>query len=179
MAIALPAVAFAEGGLPMAEEWTLRLDGGRIFNSVVIFAIVGYLVMKYGVPVLEKRAKDIGDDFENLEKATKSARAKLKEYEEKLAHIEKEAIKVKDDAAAEAALIREKLLAEAEENANRMVERATAQIELEIERAKEDLRKKALLEAIELSEKIIAENLGDDDQKRLVGIYLEKMEGIN
>jgi len=59
------------------------------------------------------------------------------------------------------------------------VERARLSVNVELERAKADLKAEAVQLAVELAEQKIREQTSDDDQKRLQAGYIDKMENSN
>lgn len=167
-------VAWASG-IPMATEWDWKRDGGRILNSVVVLSAVVYLVIRYGAPVFRKRADDIAAKLESLENAKREAETKLKEYEARLAKIEAEAKKIHEEAAVEGAMIKKSVIEQAEDSARRIVEKASEQINLETTKAREKLRDEAMEAALRLAEELLKNNVGPEDQKRLVDGFLKEM----
>jgi F-type H+-transporting ATPase subunit b len=167
-------VAWASG-IPMATEWSWKRDGGRILNSLVVLGAVVYLVIRYGAPIFRKRAEEIAGRLESLENAKRDAEAKLKEYEARLVQIEAEAKKIHDEAAAEGQIIKKLLIEQAEDSARRIVEKASEQIGMESSKAREKLRDEALEVALRLAEELLKNNVGPEDQKRLVDGFLKEM----
>lgn len=170
--------AFASG-LPMATEWTLARDGGRIINSVVVLGAVVYLVIRFGGPVLRRRADLIAQRISELNEARRRAEQSLAEYEKRLEKIAAEGEKLKAEARAEGEMVREKTLKQAREDAERIVEKAREQIVIETEKAKADLRRETAIEAINLAEELLRKNISADDQKRLMQEYISSVEKRN
>jgi len=166
-------------GIPMATEWDMARDGGRILNALVVLGAILFVVVKYGAPVFRKRAEDIAAKLEALETAKSSAAKKLKEYEERLAKIEVEAKKLRDEAATEGELIKKHIVASAEESARRIVEKAKDQIELEVVKAREKLKTEAFEEALAMAEEILTKSVRPEDHKRLIQSHIESMEKVN
>ncbi|MBI4666520.1 MAG: ATP synthase F0 subunit B [Nitrospinae bacterium] len=179
LAIATAAGTAHASGIPMATEWDMARDGGRILNSLVVLGAVVYLVIRYGAPVFRKRAEDIMARFARYEEAREQAAAKLKEYEERLARIEIEASRIRGDAEAEGELIKKKAAGQAEEAAKRMIDKAAEQIELEAAKAREKLMNEAMEAAVNAAEEILKKNLGPEDHKRVVKSFLAGMEKVN
>ena len=171
--------AHASGGLPMATEWSWARDGGRIFNAVVVLGLFAWVVVKYGGPILKKRAEDIAERFENLKTAQETATKNLKEYEQKIADLEEEAKKIRAEAKEDGESIKRKIIAQAEEAAKQIMEKAEERIALEAEQARETLQRETTLAAVALAEEILKKNMGKDDQTKLVDEYLKGMEKAN
>ena len=180
LSLALVSVTVASAsGLPMAEEWTFRLDGARIFNAVIILGIAGWLAVKFGGPMLKNRAASIANEISELEQAKKQAEEQMREFEARLRQIEREAEAITAEAKAEGELIKGKIIAQAEESAKRIVEKAAGQIALETEGAKRRLHEETMKAAVAMAEEVIRKNINNDDQKRLFKSYVENMGKMN
>ncbi|MBF0170287.1 MAG: hypothetical protein HQK87_04230 [Nitrospinae bacterium] len=179
LAVMVGAAHASGGGLQLAEEWTWRLDGSRIFNALVIFAGVAYLIKKYLLPMLAARTQEIADRRAALERAKADADARLAEVRTKLDEVAKEAERIRNEARAEAETLKNAVVAQAAEEARALVAKAAAQIDLETEQARERLRREAMAAAVDMAEAIIKKSFGPDDQKRLVEGYLTKLESMN
>ncbi len=178
--LSVAGTAFAnEGGLQFAEEWTWRLDGARIFNALVIFAGVVYLIRRFLVPMLAERVTEIAAQRAALEKAKVDAEARLAEIKKKVAEVAQEADRMRAEARGDAEKLKNAAVAQAKEEAEALVAKAAGQIELEAEQARDRLRREAMTVAVDMAEEIIKKSFGPDDQKRLVEGYLTKLEGMN
>jgi F-type H+-transporting ATPase subunit b len=177
--VATPFVAEAASGIPLATEWTMERDFPRIVNSLLILVGVLYLLKRFAAPALAHRAAAIAERRVGLEKAKADAEAKLAVYKAKLAEMEQEAERIKADARAEGEILKNKIVADARAQAEAVVVRAAAQIEMETDRARDRLRRETSLAAIEMAEEIIKKSFGPDDQKRLVDGYLSHLESMN
>ncbi len=177
--VVLYAVPAQASGLPMATEWSWARDGGRIVNSVIFLSVVLWGIIKFGKPIFQKRAELIAERFDSLEKAREKAEKSLKDYMVKIKEMEVEAEKIRSEALTEGEMIKKNMIEQAEQVAKQIVEKASERIALEAHQAKEKLRKETTIAAINMAEEILKNNLGSDDQKRLVGEYLSKMENKN
>jgi len=178
-ALALGGAAHASGGLVMAEQWSWARDGGRILNSALVLGAALYLVVRFGRPVLRRRAELIAQRFDRLEEATAAAQSALEEYEKRLGEIEAEGEKLKEEARAEGEMIKKKIIEQAGSDSKRLVEKAGEQIAIETEKARAALRRETELAAIDLAERILKENIGPEDHKRLMELYFSGMEKRN
>lgn len=167
------------GGLAMATEWSWTRDGGRIFNSVIVLGFFAWIALKYGGPILRKRAEDIAEQFENLKTAQETAAKNLVEYEKKIAVFEGEAKKIRAEAKEDAEAIKQKIIAQAKEAAELIMKKAEERIALEAEQARETLQRETTLTAVALAEEILKKNMGKGDQAKLVEEYLKGMEKAN
>ena len=90
--------------------------------------------------VLEKRRKRIAGDLETAKTSREDALALKAEYEDKIKSIDKEAQEILDAARKKAKKQEADILSEAREEANRIVDRANREIELEKKKALEDMK---------------------------------------
>ena len=166
-------------GLPMATEWDWARDGGRIFNAAVVLGVLGYIVVKFTIPVVRKRAEDIRHEFEELVEAREMAERSLADYAKKLEAMKVEQSRALAEAKAEAEAIRARIIAQAEEAAAATLKRAGEQIEIETEQARARLRAETTLLAIAAAEEILRKNIKPEDQKALLADYMAKLGRSN
>lgn len=177
--VALTATAASASGIPLAEHWSWPRDGGRIFNAVITLGAITYVVIKFGGPILRKRAELISEQFKDLEEARAKAEVSLSEYARKLDAIRAEGEKIKEEARAEGEMIRKKVLEQAETDARRILEKAEDQIAVETGKAREKIRREATVAAIDMAEELLKKNISGEDHKKLLDVYISGMEKIN
>jgi F-type H+-transporting ATPase subunit b len=172
-----PMLAFAkEGGIQMAEEWTMALDGTRIINAIIVLGAFAYLAVRFGAPILKNRADTIATELETLNKAKAEAEKSLKSCEARLHQIELEAAKITAEARAEGEDIKEKIISQAKASAKHIISKAGEQISLESDLARRRLYEETMAAAVTMAEEIIANNIGPDDHKRLIETYIANVE---
>jgi F-type H+-transporting ATPase subunit b len=172
-------IASASGGIPLAETWSWPRDGGRIFNAVITLGAIGYIVVRFGGPILRKRAELIEEQFNKLEEARAKAETSLSQYAGKLNAIKAEGEQIKKDAKAEGEMLRRKIVEQAKIDAGRILEKAEAQIAVETDKAREKIRREATVAAIDMAEELLKKNISGDDHKKLLDVYISGMEKIN
>ena len=174
----LPGAA-AASGIPMAEEWDWGRDGGRIINSLVVLGAVAWLVIRFGGPVVKRRAQSIAERLRELDEARAKALGALAMYEEKLKGMEAESEKVREEARHEGEVIRRRILEQAQREAALIMEKAGEQVALETEKARHSLKRDALAAALDAAEEILKRHISPADHKRLVEEYLARVEKMN
>ena len=147
-----------------------RVD--TLIFSLLIFACLAAVLFKFAwKPVmdgLEKREQRISGDIENARVANEQAQANLKQYEDKLAAAVGEAKTVLEEARKDATTAKEKILAEAQEEAGRLRARALADIEAAKSAAVRDLAEKSVNSAVTLAGSIVGRSLKKDDHSKLI-----------
>lgn len=167
--------AMAGGGLAMAEEWTWYRDGARIFNAGIVLGGFAWIAVKFGGPMLKKRAELIAEKFKTLEETQTKAVANLKEYEKKIGELKSEADKIRQEAKDEGEMIKQRIVDEAEKAAKQILEKATERIEVEAVQAKEKLKREATIAAVNMAEEIIRKNMSAKDQKSIFSDYIDAL----
>ena len=177
--VSLTATVASASGIPLAENWSWPRDGGRIFNAVITLGAIAYVVIRFGGPILRKRAELISEQFNKLEEARAKAEVSLSEYAGKLDVIKAEGEKIKEEARAEGEMIRKKMLEQAQIDARRILEKAEDQIAVETGKAREKIRREATVAAIDMAEELLKKNISGEDHKKLLNVYISGMEKIN
>jgi len=143
----------------------LTPDPGLLFWMVLSFAVVFFLLARWGFPVI---VKAINERKEFIEMSLLSA----KQANEKLASIQAESEKLLSDAKtqqkaiiAEALQEKQKIVQAAQEeaqtSANQMIDEAKLSIQAEKERALQEVRSEVASLALDIAEKVIGERMKD------------------
>jgi len=121
-------------------------------------------------------------DYEKIQGSIESARiakeeaeVKLKELDQKLEQLNEEIVRLKAAAAKEADEEKKKILEAAQKEAERIVEQAHRDIDSEVEIARKELRKQLAEQAVGRSREIIEREVNDQDQKRLISDYIDRL----
>lgn len=156
-------------------------DSGLLIWMTLIFAIVFFLLAKFGFPMItgmvDKRSEKIQDSIE-----------KAKEAEKRLASLADEQARMIEETRMEQSRIlkeasdaRDKIIANAKDQArvesDKMVSQARERIATERENALRDIRQYVTALSIGVAEKIVRKDLGTDEaQKALIDRMVEEME---
>ncbi|VAX14715.1 hypothetical protein MNBD_NITROSPINAE04-2097 [hydrothermal vent metagenome] len=177
--LALTTATASASGIELADSWSWARDGGRIFNAVITLGAIAYVVIRFGAPVLRRRAQLISEQFVKLEAARAKAEVSLREFEEKLNAIKAEGEKIKQEAAREGEIIQSKALEQTRIEAKRILEKAEDQIAIETDKAVDKIRREAVIAAIDMAEELLKKNISGQDQKKLLDEYVSGMEKMN
>lgn len=168
-------LAAAEGVNPLVPNiW-------EILVTLLGFAVLMFIVVKYVVPAFEKtyaeRAEAIEGGIAKAEAAQAEASAALDEYKQQLMDARTEANRIREEARAEGAQILADLKDKAAAEAARISEQAQVQIAAERQTAVTSLRSEVGILATELAGKIVGESLNDDARAaRVVDRFLADLE---
>ena len=144
----------------------LTPDLGLLFWMVLAFAVVFFVLAKYGFPAIvnmvDERKKYIDESLqkaheasERLENIRQEGEAILQEAREKQAQILKEAAEIRE-------AIVEKAQGKAREESARLIADAKAQIEGEKRNAIREIRTQVAELSVQIAEKVLREKLSSD-----------------
>ena len=166
----------AHGGSLSAEK--LKDLGFRIMN----FAVLLFLLVKFAAkPIgsgLAARRQEIKDQIEDLEARKAAAEKSYREFETKLAGVEKEIDTVVERAIAQAEIEKAKIIEKAEQAAADIQRQAEMTIQKEIMDAKRILKIEVAEKAAVMAEELIVANLTAEDQVKIVEDYLDKVGAV-
>ena len=151
-------------------------DAGLLFWMVVIFGLLFFLLWKFGFPVItsmvEKRNATIEKSLKDAHQIEAQMAGMLAEHAQMLEDARKEQAQI----LREATDTRNKILAqakdEAREEASKILADARTEIEAEKEAALRDVRREVAVLSVSIAEKILRKELADDRAQR---DYIDRM----
>lgn len=163
-------------------ERLFTLDAQLAFDTIVLalsmlvlFTLLSYLLFDPVRDLLQKRQQRIVDDQEAAKQDKKDALAFKEEYDKKLKEVDKEAQEILSAARKRAMQNEAKIVAEAKEEAARIIARANAEIELEKKRALDDMKQEMITIASMMAEKVVAASIDTKVQESLIDETLKEM----
>ncbi len=176
----------------LSAEWALAAEAGahakafsfteELFKLVNTLIVVGILYKVAYHPIrnfLKDRREGIRKALEESRAAREEAEKELAEQRSKVADLEAELVRVREQGEKERTAMRERLEEEQENQAQRLLEQTRTTIELEASKARADLQNQAASLALNLAEEMLKKELGEADQERFVENYLAKLEDSN
>ena len=156
-------------------------DSGLLFWMTIIFAIVFFVLAKFGFPIItgmvEKRNKRIADSLEAARIAEDAIAHLTEEQERIISETRASQAKLLQEAAAE----RDKMIAlaqdKAREEAQKIMDEARVRIQEEKEAALTEVRQEVAKLSIAIAEKVVRKELSSDaSQKALVDKLLDELK---
>ncbi len=175
------ALGFAaeEGGAAHATSHAalqMKDFGWRVLNFAMLAALLIWGMKKAQVSkLLSDRQAGIEKALKEAVAAREAAEKKYAEYSDKLSKATKEIDEIYASIKKEGELEKERIIAEAKVSAERIKEQAELTAAREVLKARTELQAEAARLAVQLAEQSLKENVGNDDQNRLVGEYLTKV----
>ena len=147
-------------------------------NFAILFGVLFYFLRKPVKEFFASRATLIRGNIEEAKQRKEEAAKKYAEYEHRLQSIEGEMQGLISSLKHDGELEQKRLLETAKQQATSLQSNSERMLQQELRKAKEDLKREAVGLAGQLAEDLIRKNLTPEDQGRLVGQYLEKMEKL-
>ncbi|CAG35559.1 F0F1 ATP synthase subunit B family protein [Desulfotalea psychrophila] len=153
-----------------------------LFWRVLNFAVLMAILIKFGAkPIanaLSGRQQRVKSEVEDLEARRIVAEKEFRQFEAKLANVEKDIDSIVDKAVAQAEIEKAKILERAEQAAADIQKSAEQAIQNEIANAKRSLKNDAADQAAVMAEELIVKHLTADDQVKIVEDYLAKVGAV-
>lgn len=163
-------------------ERLFTLDAQFLFDAAVLalsmlvmFTFLSYLLFEPVRNLLEKRRQRVLDEQEMAKKERTDATAYKEEYEKKLKEVDKEAQEILSAARKKAMQNEAKIIAEAKEEAARIIERGNAEIELEKKRALDEMKQEMITIASMMAGKVVSSSIDTNVQESLIEETLKEM----
>jgi F-type H+-transporting ATPase subunit b len=156
--------------LPAANE----LIWGAIAFFILLF-LMYRTVWPQVNQLYQQRRANIDGKLEQAEKERSEAEQLLERYRQRLAAAEDETQRILEEARASAERVRKDLLAKADADAERQLERARQAIRSERDQAIRQLRVEVGVLAVELATRVVGDSLDRERQLRLVDQYIDQL----
>ena len=177
LVVLISGAAFAAGSGEVKTGWDAWSTNVYHLNNLVILLA---LIAKFAGPNikngLKSRAERVGREIDEAAALHAEAKEILAEYNEKLAGFEAQRIELLDEFKAMGAAERDRIIAAAKIDAERIRNEAKRVAENEAARAKAKLESEIVDRAVASAQSAIREQLNEDDHRRLVADYFGQLE---
>lgn len=147
------------------------------FNIFVLFLLLSYLLFNPARKLLRDRQDRIKNQLDDAARDKADAAQLKTEYENKLNEVHKEAEALLSEARKKAMLSEKQIVGEAQEEAVRIRQRAAAEIQLEKEKAQDEMKQQIVLVATQMVGKVIGASVDEKRQDELIQETLKEMGG--
>jgi F-type H+-transporting ATPase subunit b len=178
--LVLPAVAVAAegGGEHGGGGGLISVDLSLIVqfaNFFILLYILQRLLYKPFLAKMAERTNAIKQSLEQAEVARATAARQQEENEVRLRAAYAEAAAIREQAVKEAADESRKHIEAAQAQAHKLVDDTKAQLDAEIRRARDELRREVSDLAVAVAEKLVRRTLREEDHRRIVGEAIAAM----
>lgn len=163
-------------------ERLFNLDAQLVFdvliNALNIFVLFLFLSYMFSNPLrklLRERKEKIKNQLDDAAREKADAEKLKSEYQAKLDDVQKEAEVMLQEARKKAVANERQIVQGAQEEAVRIRQRANAEIQLEKEKAEDDMKKQIVLVATQMAGKVVGASVDEDRQEELIQQTLKEM----
>jgi F-type H+-transporting ATPase subunit b len=173
--LALVALA-AEGQQGTSNFRKIWMDCWRVINFLIlVFFIVKVLKEPLG-RFFHESARSIRERLQETEEGYLLAQRELEEVEKQLERLEAETLKLRTAIGEIGEKERDKIIANARQTAEHMLQKARLEAVYSVEQAKSELRRQVIDEAVKAAEDSVRKLITQTDQERLVNEYLHNLQ---
>ena len=173
--VALPEVCVASAGGDGGGRAVYDLVM-RGVNFAILVGVLIYFARKPVINGIRNSIESVRKMLQDAEESRLNAEARMKETEERLNRVDKEVAELLESAQKEGEIERERVLAEASETVEKIRKEMVLATEQELNKSREILKEYAAEAAVVLAEEIIREKVSQDDHRRFIADYLDKLE---
>ena len=150
-----------------------------VINFFFLFFILVFFARKPFGEFFKNRTALIEKSLKEASEAKELAQKTLDEVKGRLNNTDSEIAQIIEAARKSGEKEKEAIIAEGERLKEKIIEQAKANIDFELQKAKEAIKSDAALMALELAEKQIKEQLGQKEQETLIDDYIKRLEAKN
>lgn len=157
-------------------DWQLLADSCLTIIAIfVLFLAMSYFLFNPARKMLNDRKKKIHDELEDAKENMEHAQALKVEYEEKLKGIDKEVQTILSEARRKALANENQIIAQAKEEAARILDRARVEAALEKQKMADDVKKEIISVASIMAGKVVSASIDTEVQNSLIDETLREM----
>lgn len=157
-------------------DWQLIADSCLTIIAIfVLFLAFSYFLFNPARKMLNSRTEKIRGELDDAKENMEQAQALKADYEEKLQNVEKEAEAILSEARRKALANENQIIAQAKEEAARILERARVEAELEKQKMADDVKKEMISIASMMAGKVVSASIDTTVQNQLIDETLKEM----
>ncbi len=157
-------------------DWQLLADSCLMIIAIFfLFLILSYFLFNPARKMLNGRKEKIQNELYAAKSAMENAESLKEEYEEKLRNIDKEAETILSEARRKALGNENQIIAQAKEEAARILERARVEAQLEKQKLSDDVKNEIISVASLMAGKVVAASIDTTVQNQLINETIKEM----
>jgi F-type H+-transporting ATPase subunit b len=178
----LPAILLAsEGGAEGHSGWFTPIWGvpavvWQFINLAIVIGLFYYLLRVRLPNAFKQKSIEIENALDKAKKEKQESLEKLKELEEKMAHLEEEVLKIELEAKESADREKARLTDNAKESAEWLRKEADEEFKRREMEAERRLKTIVVEEALKIARETVRENLGAEDEEKLFSRFSEELK---
>ena len=164
--------------LTLAQIFKSTEFWGTIINFTVLALLIGWVIRKKGNPALAARREEVQKELEEAQRLRLEAEAKQREVASRLKQLDQEMAKIRADMAKAGEAERDRIVAQAEEKADRLRRDTAFLIDQQLKQLRQELTAEASRAAVEAAEGLLAAQTNESDQVQLAEAYLKRLDEV-
>ena len=157
-------------------DWQLVADASLMIIAIfVLFLLMSYFLFNPARKFLNDRKEKIKGELDTAKQDMEEAGRLKQEYEARLKEIDKEAEEILSEARKKALSNENQIVAQAKEEAARILERARAEAELEKQKVSDEVKREIVAVAALMAGKVVAASIDTTVQDQLIDETLKEM----
>ncbi len=178
--LATEAAELGESVEETAEESGLSTEqilDSNVINIVVVVGLLIYLGRNVVGDLLANRRSRIQSELQQVTERKQGAEAQLADQQKRLAQAQQQAQQITQDAETKAQQLRQDLLAQIDQDVERIRAGAERDVSSEQDRVAEELRRQIVLEALDKVERDLPQQLDQARQAQLIDRCIQQIGG--
>ncbi len=163
-------------------ELLKSLSANEIVAQVVSFLLLLTLLRIFAwkklLKMLDDRRERIASEFRKIEDAQSAVEKLRADYDKRLAGIEAEARAKIQEAVAEGKKVSQEIREGARQEARTILDKAQENIEIEVSKAKQELKERVVELTLGTTEKLLKEKVTDEKDRKLASDFLDELEKV-
>lgn len=157
-------------------DWQLVADASLMIIAIfVLFLIMSFFLFNPARKLMNNRKEKIRSELETAKQDMEEAGRLKEEYEARLKEIDKEAEGILSEARKRALDNENQIVAEAREEAARILERARVEAELEKQKVSDEVKREIIAVAAVMAGKVVSASIDTTVQNQLIDDTLKEM----
>lgn len=148
-----------------------------VVNFIILLIILKKLLYKPLMDFINKRESQIKEDLEGAKELKEESNKILEKQKELLRKAKEEARSIRDEATKSAKIQSEQILHDSEKQRDVIIQEAQEIIDVEVNKAKENIQSQIGDFVIELTDKIIGKKLTEEDDVKLINEMIKEESG--
>ncbi|MBR6653702.1 MAG: F0F1 ATP synthase subunit B [Oscillospiraceae bacterium] len=146
-----------------------------LLNTLTIFFVARHFLFRPVMKIIKDRQKEIDGMYSDADTAKGEANAMRNEYQQKLANAQATSDRIVKEAVARGQSRQEEIIRQAQQEASAIMDKASADIELERKKAINDAKNEISGIAIAIAGKVVGRELNEKDQAALVDHFIDEL----
>ena len=142
---------------------------------LILFILLSYLLFNPARALIQKRKDLIQAQLDEADSVKEQAIAMKQEYDGRIAQVEDETAALLTEARKKAKSRENEIVAEANEEAHRIIQRAEKEVALEKDKVRDEMKQEMVQVASLMAGRFVAESIDEGTQARLIDETLKEM----